>query len=56
MDPVADSTPSVWMMVDNKGAFDAAMAEHGAKIMADVANYTNATPELVVSDVVAPQA
>jgi uncharacterized protein (TIGR02118 family) len=45
-----------WMMIDGKDALDAAMAEHGAKILSDVANYTNVQPELVVSDVVAPQA
>ena len=40
-----------WAMVDSQEAFDAAMAAHGAKIMADVANYTNVAPELVVGDV-----
>ena len=37
-------------MVDSQDAFDAAMAEHGAKVMGDVANYTNAQPELIIGD------
>jgi uncharacterized protein (TIGR02118 family) len=41
-----------WAMVDSQEAFDAAMATHGAKIIADVANYTNVAPELLVGDVV----
>jgi uncharacterized protein (TIGR02118 family) len=40
-----------WAMVTSKEAFDAAMAEHGAKIMGDVANYTNVAPELVMGEV-----
>lgn len=40
-----------WAMVDSKEAFDSAMAEHGAKIMGDVPNYTNVQPELVIGDV-----
>ncbi len=40
-----------WAMVDSQEAFDTAMAAHGAKIMADVANYTNVAPELLVGDV-----
>jgi len=42
-----------WAMVDSQEAFDAAMAEHGAKIMADVANYTNVAPEMIIGDVAA---
>jgi len=40
-----------WATVESQEAFDAAMAEHGAKIMGDVANYTNVAPELIVADV-----
>ena len=40
-----------WASVESQEAFDAAMAEHGGKIMADVANYTNVAPELIVGDV-----
>ena len=40
-----------WAMVESQEAFDAAMAEHGGKIMGDVPNYTNVAPELVVGDV-----
>jgi uncharacterized protein (TIGR02118 family) len=40
-----------WAMVTNQEAFDSAMATHGAKIMADVANYTNVAPQLIVGDV-----
>ena len=40
-----------WAMVESQEAFDAALGEHGAKIMADIPNYTNVQPELVVGDV-----
>jgi len=40
-----------WAMVESQEAFDAAMGEHGAKIMADVANYTNVAPEMIVGTV-----
>ena len=41
-----------WVMVTSQDAFDAAMAEHGGKIIGDVANYTNVQPELVIGEVV----
>ncbi len=40
-----------WANVSSKDAFDAAMAEHGAKIMGDVANYTNVQPEMLIGEV-----
>ncbi len=40
-----------WATVESQEAFDSAMAEHGAKIMGDVPNYTNVAPELVVGDI-----
>lgn len=40
-----------WTTVDSQEAFDAAMAEHGAKIMGDIPNYTNVSPELVIGEV-----
>jgi uncharacterized protein (TIGR02118 family) len=40
-----------WAMVSDQAAFDAAMAEHGAKIMGDVPNYTNVRPELLVGEI-----
>ena len=40
-----------WATVSSQEAFDAAMAEHGGAIMADVANYTNVAPQLVVGDI-----
>lgn len=39
-----------WAMCTTKEAFDGAMAEHGAKIMGDVPNYTNTQPELLVGE------
>ena len=41
-----------WLMADSQEAFDAAMAQHGAAIMTDVPNYTNARPELIVGTVI----
>ncbi|MGF1597153.1 MAG: EthD family reductase [Acidimicrobiales bacterium] len=40
-----------WARVESQDAFNAAMAEHGAAIMADVANYTNVAPELVIGTI-----
>ena len=40
-----------WCHVESQEALDVALAEHGAAIMADVANYTNAAPELVVGNI-----
>lgn len=40
-----------WASVESQDAFDAAMAEHGGKIMGDVPNYTNVAPELVIGEV-----
>ena len=40
-----------WAIVDSQATLDAALTEHGAEIMADVANYTNVAPELVVGDI-----
>lgn len=41
-----------WAMVSSQEAFDAAMAEHGARVMGDVPNYTNVRPELIIGTVV----
>lgn len=40
-----------WAMVSSQDAYNAAMSEHGAKIMADIPNYTNVRPELLVGEV-----
>lgn len=40
-----------WAMAESPEALQSAMAEHGEKIMADVANYTNVTPETVIGPV-----
>ncbi|QGK69988.1 EthD family reductase [Allosaccharopolyspora coralli] len=41
-----------WALVSSAEAFGAAMAEKGAEIRADVANYTNVRPDVVMGDVV----
>ena len=43
-----------WATVDSQDAFNAAMAEHGARIMGDVPNYTNVQPQLVLGEITAP--
>ncbi len=40
-----------WVLIDSMETFNAAMAEQGAAIMADVANYTNQTPEVVMGEI-----
>ena len=40
-----------WAMVTDQAAFDAAMGEHGAKIIGDVPNYTNVQPDLLIGEV-----
>lgn len=40
-----------WATVTSQDAFNAGMKEHGGKIMADVANYTNVAPEMVIGEV-----
>ena len=40
-----------WVVVDSMDTFNAAMGEHGAAIMADVANYTNQQPEVIMGEV-----
>lgn len=40
-----------WVTVESQDAFNAAMGEHGAAIKADVANYTNVSPEMVIGEV-----
>lgn len=42
-----------WVTIESKDALDAAMREHGAEIVADVANYTTAAPQMIIGDVVA---
>lgn len=40
-----------WATVTSHDAWNAAMGEHGTKIMGDVPNYTNVRPEMVIGDV-----
>jgi uncharacterized protein (TIGR02118 family) len=39
------------LMVESLDAFGAAMAAHGAEIMGDIPNYTDAAPTLLISEV-----
>lgn len=40
-----------WAVVESQDAFNAAMTEHGAKIMGDVPNYTNVQPEMIIGEI-----
>jgi uncharacterized protein (TIGR02118 family) len=40
-----------WAVATSADAFNAAMAEHGAKIMGDVPNYTNVRPEMLIGEI-----
>ncbi len=40
-----------WCVATSQDAFNAAMAEHGAKIMGDVPNYTNVQPEMLIGEI-----
>jgi uncharacterized protein (TIGR02118 family) len=42
-----------YLVVNDLTAFGAAMAEHGAEIIGDVANYTTIAPQMVVSELAA---
>ncbi len=42
-----------YLVVNNLEAFGASMAEHGAEIIGDVANYTSIAPQMVVSELAA---
>jgi uncharacterized protein (TIGR02118 family) len=42
-----------YLVVNNLEQFGAAMAEHGAEIIGDVANYTTIAPQMVVSELAA---
>jgi uncharacterized protein (TIGR02118 family) len=41
-----------WTMITSQEALNATLAEHGAEIMGDIANYTNTTPTAVVGETV----
>jgi uncharacterized protein (TIGR02118 family) len=40
-----------WCNVSSQEALDGALKEHGAAIMADVANYTNVAPQMVIGQI-----
>ncbi len=40
-----------WCHVENRQALDTALGEHGAAIAADVANYTNVAPEMIIGEI-----
>jgi uncharacterized protein (TIGR02118 family) len=40
-----------WAMVSSQDEFNAAMAAGGAKVMADIPNYTNVQPEMIVGEI-----
>lgn len=42
-----------WAVLTSADAFNATMKEHGAKIIGDVANYTNVAPVMLMGKVVA---
>jgi uncharacterized protein (TIGR02118 family) len=42
-----------YLVVEDITAFQTAMAEHGAEILGDLANYTTIAPQIVVSQLVA---
>ena len=39
------------LLVNSREAFGAAMAQHGAEIMGDIPNYTDAQPTLLISEI-----
>jgi uncharacterized protein (TIGR02118 family) len=45
-------TATGFVLIESKAAFDVAMATHGAKIGADLANYTNVAPTMIIGEVV----
>ena len=48
--PAGEYQAMGWAMVTDQAGFDAAMKDHGAKIMSDVPNYTNVRPDMLVGE------
>ena len=40
-----------WLLIENMDVFNAVTAEHGATFEADVVNYTNLRPEVIIGEV-----
>jgi uncharacterized protein (TIGR02118 family) len=40
-----------WVIFADMDVFNAGMGAHGAEIMADVANYTNQQPEVIIGEI-----
>lgn len=41
-----------WVVIESQDALNAMLGAHGAEILGDVANYTNAQPDLIIGDVI----
>lgn len=52
MEPSEKYHAIAWAIIDSQETFDTTMANHGARILADIPNYTSAEPEVVVGPVV----
>lgn len=52
MEPMGDDHHAIaWAMVSDAGGFGAAMQERGRTVLADVANYTNTQPQMIMGAV-----
>jgi uncharacterized protein (TIGR02118 family) len=53
IEPSGDKYHAIaWVMVDSQDDLNATMATHGAKVIGDVPNYTNTSPEMIIGNVV----
>ena len=51
MEPAAEYHAVAWATVESMDAFGAAMGARGGEVMADVANYTNTEPKLLMGGI-----
>ena len=53
MAPMGDDYHAIaWAMLSDMGAFGEAMKERGGPVLADIPNYTNTQPQMVMGSVV----
>jgi hypothetical protein len=52
MEPMAEYHAMAWAMLSDLGAFGEAMKERGGPVLADIPNYTNTHPQMLMGPIV----